>query len=96
MQGAYEQPGNYFRHEPTGALNSKSAQEIMDILSEINTDGTAVMLVTHDAKVAARAERIMFMRDGTIVSDLNLPKFDGVDMDNRIEKVSVKMREVGI
>lgn len=89
-------PRIIFGDEPTGALNSKSAQEIMDIFSEINAEGTAVMLVTHDAKVAARTERIMFMRDGSIVSELKLPKFNGTDMDNRIEKITVKMREIGI
>ena len=89
-------PKIIFGDEPTGALNSKSAQEIMDIFSEINADGTAVMLVTHDAKVAARTERIMFMRDGKIVSELKLPKFDGTDIDSRVEEVTVKMREIGI
>lgn len=89
-------PRIIFGDEPTGALNSKSAQEIMNIFSEINAEGTAVMLVTHDAKVAARTERIMFMRDGTIVSELKLPKYNGTDMDNRIEKITVKMREIGI
>jgi len=89
-------PKIIFGDEPTGALNSKSAQEIMDIFSKINEAGTAVMLVTHDAKVAARTERIMFMRDGAIVSELSLPKFTGTDMDGRIEQITVKMREVGI
>ncbi|WP_339322917.1 ABC transporter ATP-binding protein [Paenibacillus sp. FSL W8-0194] len=89
-------PSIIFGDEPTGALNSKTAQEIMDIFSEINEEGTAVMLVTHDAKVAARTERIMFMRDGTIVSDLKLPKFNGTEMDVRVEKVTAKMREIGI
>jgi len=89
-------PKIIFGDEPTGALNSKSAQEIMDLFSEINADGTAVLFVTHDAKVAARTERIMFMRDGKIVSELELPKFDGTDMDGRVEKVTVKMREIGI
>jgi len=89
-------PKIIFGDEPTGALNSVSAQEIMDIFTEINADGTAIMLVTHDAKVAARTERIMFMCDGKIVSELNLPKFDGTDLDGRVEKVTVKMREIGI
>jgi putative ABC transport system ATP-binding protein len=89
-------PQIIFGDEPTGALNSKSAQEIMDIFSEINADGTAVMFVTHDATVAARTERIMFMRDGKIVSELKLPKFDGTDMDGRVEKVTVRMSEIGI
>lgn len=89
-------PKIIFGDEPTGALNSKSAQEIMDIFSEINLNGTAVMLVTHDAKVASRTERIMFMCDGKIVSELKLPKFDGTDIDGRIEIVTVKMRKLGI
>jgi len=89
-------PKIIFGDEPTGALNSKSAQEIMDIFSEINAGGTAIMLVTHDAKVAARTERIMFMLDGKIVSELKLPKFDGTAIDSRVEKVTEKMWEIGI
>ena len=89
-------PKIIFGDEPTGALNSKSAQEIMDIFSEINADGTAIMLVTHDAKIAARTERIMFMLDGKIVSELKLPRFDGTNMDGRVEKVTAKMWEIGI
>ena len=68
----------------------------MDIFSEINAEGTALMLVTHDAKVAARTDRIMFMDDGKIVSELKLPKFEGKDIEDRIDEVTVKMREVGI
>ncbi|WP_409274682.1 ABC transporter ATP-binding protein [Neobacillus sp. SCS-31] len=89
-------PKIIFGDEPTGALNSKSADEIMDIFSEINADGTAIMLVTHDAKVAARTERILFMRDGKIVSELKFPKFNGTDIERRIEEVTAKMLEIGI
>ncbi|MEB2299116.1 ABC transporter ATP-binding protein [Lysinibacillus xylanilyticus] len=89
-------PKIIFGDEPTGALNSKSAQEIMDIFTEINAGGTAILLVTHDAKVAARTERIMFMLDGKIVSELQLPKFDGTNIDGRIGKVTEKMWEIGI
>jgi putative ABC transport system ATP-binding protein len=89
-------PKIVFGDEPTGALNSKSAQEIMNIFSEINEDGTAVMLVTHDATVAARTERIMFIRDGKIVSEMRLLKSNGTDIDDRMKKVTMKMREIGI
>ena len=89
-------PKIIFGDEPTGALNSKSAQEIMDIFSEINEEGTTVLLVTHDAKVAARTERILFMRDGEIVSELKLSKYDGTDIDARIEKVTMEMIELSI
>ena len=89
-------PKIIFGDEPTGALNSKSAQEILNIFSEINEDGTTVLLVTHDAKVAARTERILFMRDGKIVNEQKLSKYDETNMDARIEKITMKMMELGI
>jgi len=89
-------PTIIFGDEPTGALNLKSAQEIMDLLSEINAEGTAVMLVTHDATIAAKTERIMFMCDGKIVSEMQLPKFSGADIEDRVNKITAKMREIGI
>lgn len=89
-------PKMIFGDEPTGALNSRAAEEIMDLLSEIHAEGTTVMLVTHDAKVAARAERTLFMRDGNIVSELKLPKFDGQGLDGRIGQLTLKMREIGV
>ncbi len=85
-----------FGDEPTGALNSTSAQEIMDILTSINQEGTTVMLVTHDPKIAARTERILFMRDGSIINELRLPPFTGKDLDDRMAKVAKTMREIGI
>lgn len=89
-------PKIIFADEPTGALNSKTAGEIMNIFSEINADGTAVMLVTHDAQVAARTERILFLRDGKIASDIRLPKFNGADIGDRMKRITAKMREIGI
>ncbi|MEM1485587.1 ABC transporter ATP-binding protein [Oscillospiraceae bacterium PP1C4] len=89
-------PDILFGDEPTGALNSKSTQEIMDIFTNINEEGTAIMLVTHDAKVAARSERILFMSDGQIASQMQLPKFKETDMDARVKQITKKMQEIGI
>lgn len=89
-------PRIIFGDEPTGALNQKSAEEIMDLLSSINGEGTAVMLVTHDATVAARTERIMFMRDGRIVDELWLPKYSADALESRMNKITAKMWEIGI
>lgn len=89
-------PKIIFGDEPTGALNSNAAQEIMDIFSEINSEGTAVMLVTHDPKIAARTERILFMEDGKIVSELRLTKFDGKNFEGRTERVAEEMLRIGI
>lgn len=89
-------PKIIFGDEPTGALNSNAAQEIMDIFSEINSEGTAVMLVTHDPKIAARTERILFMEDGKIVSELRLTKFNGENFEGRTERVAEEMLRIGI
>ena len=79
-------PEIIFGDEPTGALNSKSTSEIMEILATINDTGTAIMLVTHDVKVAAKTERVLFMVDGKIVDEIKLGKY-------RKEKDDAKARE---
>lgn len=89
-------PQIIFGDEPTGALNQESAEEIMNLLAKINEAGTAIMLVTHDAKIAAKTERILFMCDGKIVSEMRLSKYNGIDIEDRLEKITAKMREIGI
>lgn len=90
------EPEILFADEPTGALNSRSAEEIMELLVDINKEGTAILLVTHDSKVAARADRILFTKDGNIVSELSLQKFSDKDIDLRGKKVLAGMEAVGI
>lgn len=89
-------PKMLFADEPTGALNSKSAEEIMDLLDIVNASGTAVMLVTHDARIAARTERVLFMRDGNIVDELRFGGGNKDGWEDRKEKVASRMREIGI
>ena len=84
-------PEILFADEPTGALNSKAAEEIMDLLSAIHKDGMAILLVTHDAKVASRADRVLFMKDGAIMSELPL-----YSANDRTEKVNSVMAAMGI
>ncbi|MBF3307694.1 macrolide ABC transporter permease/ATP-binding protein MacB, partial [Pseudomonas aeruginosa] len=55
--------------EPTGALDSHSGAEVMALLDELASQGHVVILITHDRDVAARAKRIIEVRDGEIVSD---------------------------
>jgi putative ABC transport system ATP-binding protein len=89
-------PEILFADEPTGALNSKSSEEIMELLTDINKDGTAILLVTHDSKVAAKADRVLLTKDGSIVEELILQKYSDWDSDGRIEKVLAGMAIVGI
>ena len=55
--------------EPTGALDSHSGAEVMTLLDELASQGHVVILITHDREVAARANRIIEIRDGEIISD---------------------------
>ncbi|PHA59369.1 ABC transporter ATP-binding protein [Bacillus wiedmannii] len=80
-------PNIIFADEPTGALNLKSTEEVMQILLNINRDGTTIMLVTHDVKVAAKTERVLFMADGEIVSEVQLGKLRNDDLKAREEKL---------
>ncbi|EOH79355.1 ABC transporter ATP-binding protein [Enterococcus malodoratus] len=88
------QPSIIFGDEPTGALNSKAAQEIMDILLKINEEGTTIVIVTHDAKVAAQSEQVFFMEDGQIEENLFLGKYSGQNLESRIEKINEKVLAV--
>jgi putative ABC transport system ATP-binding protein len=56
--------------EPTGALDSRTGLEIMTLFQELNRAGVAVLMVTHDAEVAAFATRTLRFRDGRLVSDV--------------------------
>ena len=70
------QPGMIFADEPTGALNRSASDEVMMELNKINREGTTIMLVTHDVKVAAKCSRVMYIVDGNIKGEYNLDKME--------------------
>lgn len=55
--------------EPTGALDSGSSNELLNLLEELHASGRTIILITHDQKVAARAKRVIEIRDGRIIAD---------------------------
>lgn len=61
-------PALILADEPTGNLDSKTGADIMQLLVELCTEGRTILMVTHDAKVAAHAGRILHMQDGEIVN----------------------------
>ncbi len=62
-------PALLLADEPTGALDSKSTHDLLDLFDQINAAGRTVVVITHEDDVAARAKRIVRMRDGKIISD---------------------------
>jgi putative ABC transport system ATP-binding protein len=67
-------PSFLLADEPTGNLDTRSGNEIMQILEQLNRDGIAVLIVTHDAAIGDRARRHLKLRDGKIVADGREPR----------------------
>lgn len=68
-------PKMLFADEPTGALNRTSSDEVMEELAKLNSEGTTIMLVTHDVKVAAKCTRVLYIVDGNIKGEYTLDKY---------------------
>ncbi|WP_075719259.1 ABC transporter ATP-binding protein [Roseburia sp. 499] len=88
-------PAILYGDEPTGALNSSATREVMDIINRINKQGTTVLLVTHDAKVAARADRVIYLEDGRLKEALELGKFVETTAADREEKLKEWLEKMG-
>ncbi|HYC83167.1 MAG TPA: macrolide ABC transporter ATP-binding protein, partial [Candidatus Paceibacterota bacterium] len=58
-----------FADEPTGNLDSKSGQIVMEIIQKLNDEGHTIMLITHETSTAEHANRIIHIQDGSIVGD---------------------------
>lgn len=56
--------------EPTGALDSQTSMEVMDILKEVNKDGITMLIVTHERDIANRTDRIIWLKDGIVEKDI--------------------------
>ena len=82
------QPKLLFADEPTGALNRRSTTEVLDLLTDLNRSGQSILMVTHDARAACRAHRIIFISDGKVVSELELKPYDKADEKSRETQVS--------
>lgn len=60
--------------EPTGALDSKTGEEVLKMMTELNNEGNTIIMITHDHGIAAHAKRIITVKDGNIVSDVLMEK----------------------
>lgn len=88
-------PQIVFADEPTGSLNSASGQDVLDIFTNVNQNGQSIVMVTHDLKTALRGDRVIFLRDGSIVGEHSMPKYGTDDMKHRRASLQNFLDEMG-
>ena len=89
-------PKVIFADEPTGALNRTASDEVMGEMVKLNNEGTTVMLVTHDAKVAAKCSRVLYIVDGNIQGEYKLGNMSKPEeLRDRERKLNNWLMEMG-
>jgi putative ABC transport system ATP-binding protein len=68
-------PALLFADEPTGALNSKTGRDVLNMMTQLNRDGQSILMVTHDVRAAVRANRIIYLQDGQISGEMQLEPY---------------------
>ncbi len=87
-------PRILFADEPTGALNSQNADNVLDMLTRFHQDGQSIVMVTHDMKSARRANRILYLKDGVVLAELELGGYVKGDQE-RHRKLRSFLSEMG-
>lgn len=77
------EPHLIFADEPTGALNKRNSEEVLDILSQLHQAGQSILMVTHDVRAALRANRLLYLEDGKILDEMQLPVYQEKDIRSR-------------
>ena len=88
-------PKVLFADEPTGALNRTASNEVMNELVKLNEDGTTIMMVTHDAKVAAKCSRVLYIVDGNIKGEYISPEGAEVQEKDRERLLNNWLMDLG-
>ena len=87
-------PEIIFADEPTGALNKSATEEVMNALSSLNREGTTILMVTHDSRMASRCGRILYLLDGQIQGELTLTDCPESSIKQREDKVNRWLEEM--
>lgn len=76
-------PKILFADEPTGALDSGTTKDVLNLFSTFHKEGKTIVMVTHDINVAATSQRVLFMKDGLLIHDISL----GNDVNENLSKL---------
>lgn len=94
VRGLINCPEMLFADEPTGAVNSKTGLDVLDVLTNFNELGQSIVMVTHDMRSARRGNRILYLKDGVILGECELGKYVHKDK-GREEELTAFLREMG-
>lgn len=81
-------PGLLFADEPTGALNKRNSEEVLNLFTELNEKGQSILMVTHDIRAAIRGTRILYLEDGKILDEMTFPAFQEADAKSREQRLT--------
>ncbi len=95
VRAVINNPQILFADEPTGALNSSSGQDVLDVFTELHKSGQSIVMVTHDLKTALRGTRVIYLRDGGIVGEHRMQDYETDDPNNRRASLQAFLNEMG-
>ena len=81
-------PEIIFADEPTGALNKSATEEVMTALTALNREGTTILMVTHDSRLASRCGRVLYLVDGQIQGEMTFEENKNISNKEREEKLN--------
>lgn len=95
VRAVINEPKILFADEPTGSLDSASGRDVLDIFTGVHENGQSIVMVTHDIKTALRGTRVIYLRDGKVVSEHRMANYGEDDLRERREKLTVFLDEMG-
>ena len=95
VRAVINEPKILFADEPTGSLNSASGTDVLDIFTELHQKGQSIVMVTHDLKTALRGSRVLFLRDGAVTGDYEMPEYGTDDLTARRDHLQAFLDKMG-
>ncbi len=95
VRAIVNKPQILFADEPTGALDSSSGQDVLNVFTGLHKNGQSIVMVTHDIKTALRGSRVIYLRDGGIVGEHRMPDYETDDKTKRRESLQNFLNEMG-
>ena len=95
VRAVINDPQILFADEPTGSLNSASSRDVLDIFTELHSKGQSIVMVTHDTRTALRGNRVIFLSDGAVVGEHEMPPYGTDDARARRDGLQAFLDQMG-